>query len=302
MTIQDAELFSGVVPFVHVAEALSFRRAAEALGVSTAAVSKAVATLEARIGARLLRRTSRAVALTPEGAAFLTRCREAVASVRAGRAQLAGLRDQPRGEVRVTASLLLGAPLVRALPALLGRYPDLRVHLALTDRIAGLASEDVDVALRVGARASSGLRSRVLLRPRWVTVAAPALVARHGAPAQPADLAGLPCVRYAPPSGRPPPWWFADERGAARPFTPAARLTVDQGERLIDAAVAGVGVTQVLDFMAAAALGDGRLVELLTGRACPGPPVHAVTTPERTGAATVRAVIDFAASVFARPR
>src|SRR5690349_24720034 len=102
--IDTSELFSGVVPFVRVAEALSFRRAAEALGVSTAAVSEAVAALEERVGVKRLSRTSRAVALTPAGRALLERCREAVASVQAGRARLAGGRGQPGGRVRVSST------------------------------------------------------------------------------------------------------------------------------------------------------------------------------------------------------
>ncbi|MCL4225842.1 MAG: LysR family transcriptional regulator [Myxococcales bacterium] len=299
MTISPPDLFAGVVPFVHVAEALSFRRAAEQLGLSTAAVSKAVAALEERVGAKLLSRTSRAVALTPEGKAFLDRCREAVASVAAGRARLAGARDQPRGEVRITTSFILGPTLVRGLPALLGRHPELRVRLLFTDRVTGLLAEDVDVALRVGARAPSRLRSRVLLRPRWTTVATPGFVARHGAPASPAELSRLNCVRFVGPGGRPPPWWFAGADGRPAPLSPGGNLVVDQGERLLDAALAGVGVAQVLDFMVAAALRDGQLVELLPRHACAGPPIHAVATPERARAASVRAVIDYAAALFA---
>ncbi len=305
MTVEPTELFAGVVPFVHVAEALSFRRAAEALGVSTAAVSKAVAALEERVGVKLLSRTSRAVALTPEGRAFLDRCREAVASLQAGRAQLAGARGQPRGEVRISASPILATVVVDGLPVLAARYPELRVRLALTDRVAGLLTEEVDVALRVGAREASSLRSRVLLRPRWVTVAAPAVVGRLGAPATPEELARHNCLRFVGPGGRPVSWWFAAAPGgdaAPRPYTPEGNFLVDHGEALLAAAIAGLGVAQVLDFMAAPALRDGRLVEVLARHACAGPPIHAVTTPERGRAAAVRAVVDHVAARFAALR
>ena len=297
--MEATELFIGVVPFVHVAEALSFRRAAEALGVSTAAVSKAVASLEDRVGVKLLSRTSRAVALTPEGRAFLDRCREAVASVQAGRDQLAGARGQPRGEVRISSSFIVAGVLVDGLPVLAARYPELSVRLSLTDRVAGLLTDDIDVALRVGARTPSGLRSRVLLRPRWTTVASPGVIGRLGAPATPADLARHNCLCFVGPGGKRVPWWFAGDGGEPVAHTPDGNFLVDQGEMLLTAAIAGLGVAQVLDFMAAAALRDGRLVEVLSRHACAGPPIHAVTTPERGRAAAVRAVVDFAAARFA---
>lgn len=294
-----SDLFSGVLPFVHVAESLSFRRAAEQLGVSTAAVSKAVAALEERVGVKLLSRTSRAVALTPEGRAFLERCRAAVASVQAGRAQLAGRRGEPRGEVRVSSSFILAGELVAGLPLLTARYPELRVRLGVTDRVAGLLTDDIDVALRVGARVSSGLRSRVLRRPRWVTVAAPTLLARVAAPVTPDDLARHNCLRFVAPTGKPPPWWFAGRDGAPVAHDPGGNFVVDQGELLLTAAIAGLGVAQLLDFMAAPALRDGRLVEVLARHACEGPAIHAVSTPERARSPAVRAVVELAATRFA---
>lgn len=301
--IEPIEVFAGVVPFFHVAEQLSFRRAAEALGVSTAAVSKAVSNLEARLGVKLLARTSRAVALTPEGKLFHVRAREAVASVQAGHAQLARSRTQARGDVRVSLSFVLGPVVVAALPSLTARHPELVVHLALTDRVSGLLAEELDVALRIGARTPSTLISRVLYQPRWITVASPAFLARHGPPARPADLARLRCARFVDPRGRPAPWWFAEPADAApRPLDVAGNLLVDQGELLLAAALAGDAIAQVFDFMVADHVRDGRLVAVLDDFAAPGPPIHAVTTPERSRSANVRAVIDFAAATFARLR
>lgn len=303
--IEPIDLFSGVVPFFHVAEHLSFRRAAEQLGISTAAVSKAVTRLEERLGVKLLSRTSRAVALTPEGRLFHARARDAVASVRAGHDQLARSRAQPRGDVRVSASFILGPILVEALPALAARYPDLVVRLELADRVRGVLAEDLDVALRVGARTASTLISRVLHRPRWVTVASPAFLARHAPPARPADLARHNCLRFVDPRGRPVPWWFTEATDDAPGEAPAARevtgnLLLDQGDLLVAAACAGAGVAQLLDFMVDGHVRDGRLVEVLGGFAAPGPPIHAVTAPERSRGANVRAIIDFAAAAFGR--
>lgn len=297
--IDPNELFSGVVPFLHVAEALSFRRAAERLGVSTAAVSKAVARLEERLGVKLLSRSSRVVALTPEGKVFHARSREAVASLQAGHAELARSRAQPRGDVRVSSSFILGPIVIAGLPALAARYPALVVHLELGDRVSGLPAEDIDVALRVGARTSSTLISRLLWRPRWVTVASPGYLARHAPPARPAELSRHNCLRFVDPRARPVPWWFAEAPGAA----PSAHeitgnLRVDQGELLLAAAVGGAGVAQLLDFMVDGPLRDGRLVEVLAPFSCAGPPIHAVATPERSRSPNVRAIVELAVAAF----
>lgn len=290
-----SELLAGIVPFVRVAEALSFRKAAEQLGVSTAAVSKSISRLEERLGVKLLSRSSRAVVVTAEGRLFLARSKEAIASLEHGRAQLARSRSQPRGDLRVSASPILGPMLVAALPRLLATHPELTVHLELTDQLRGLISDDIDVAVRVGARTSSGLVSRILRRPRWVTVVAPAYLARHVRPLAPADLAGHACVRFVDPRGRPVPWWFSGS-----PFEVSGTLLVDQGNLLLDAARAGVGIVQVLDLMLGELVRDGQLLEILADHACDGPVIHGVTTSERHRTANVRAFMDFAIATFAR--
>jgi len=299
--IDPLELFAGIVPFFHVAEQRSFRRAAEQLGVSAAAVSKAVAHLVPRLGVKLLSRTSRAVALTPEGKIFHARSRDAIASLHAGHAQLTRARAEPRGTVHVSTSFVLGPILVAALPALSARYPDLVVNLELTDRVTGLLAEDIDVALRIGARTSSTLVSRVLHRPRWVTVASPDALARRAPPARPADLSRHDCIRFVDPRGRPVPWWFAaasDE--APSPHEVTGTLLVNQGDLLVAAVLAGSGIAQVLDFMVADLVRDGRLIEVLRDFASAAPPIHAVTAPERSRSPNVRAIIDCAAMAFGR--
>src|SRR6478609_6230594 len=159
-----ADLFSGVLPFVTAAEAQSFRVAARKLGLTPSAVSKAITRLEARLGLRLLNRTSRSVSLTEEGEAFLRGCREAVVSVRSAEA---------RGRPTISLPLLLGKLVV--LPALkqfCDRYPALAVHASLTDRVLSLADENVDAVVRVGKVSNSRLSARKLRDVRWVTVAA----------------------------------------------------------------------------------------------------------------------------------
>jgi DNA-binding transcriptional LysR family regulator len=295
------DLFAGVLPFVHTAEARSFRRAAERLGVTPAAVSKAVLALEARLGTKLLARTSRAVALTPEGAAFLARAREAVTSLQSARETVADARRQPRGEVTLTVSAVVARPLMRALPRLAARHPQLAFRVSVTDRLARLAEEGVDVAVRVGALADSGLVARPLRATRWVTVVAPAYLARHPAPAAPEDLEGHDCLRFLATNGRPRDFTFAGAGQAApRAVRVSGRLLVDQGEHLLEAALGGLGVCQVLDFMVVGHLAAGRLVELLPGHAAAGPPIQAVALPERARSANVRALFAFLVEAFAR--
>lgn len=288
------DLFAGILPFVEAARARSLRRAADKLGVSPAAVSKAIRRLEDDLGVQLLNRTTRRVNLSPEGALFLARCEEAIAQLRAGRQQLEMSRHDPAGELTVSASFILGPLLVARLPRFLGRYPKLELHLRLSDQYSELIDEGVDVALRVGELEDSALVSRRLLESRWVTVAAPAYLARAGTPAQPEALLAHNCLRFRSPRGQLVDWRFAGGRGLAV----AGNLTLDQGELLLQAAAQGAGVFQALDFMVGEYLRDGRLVEVLAEYACPGPPVQAVYLQGQRASPRVRALVDFLAEVL----
>ena len=295
------DLFAGVLPFFYTAEERSFRRAAERLGVTPAAVSKAVLRLEERLGVKLLARTSRTVAPTPEGAAFQERCREAIASLEAGREAVSEARRQPRGTVHLSLPFILGRIVVPALPRLAARYPNLRFRLSMTDRLVGLVDDQVDVAIRIGELADSRLVSRRLRGSRWVTVAAPSYLARVGRPAHPSDLARHDGLMFVAPNGRPRAWTFRDPRSGAATTVPVEpRLLLDHGDHLLAAAIAGLGVCQVLDFMITDPVADGRLVEVLGGHAAEGPPIHALAVPERRRAANVRAVMAFLSDAFAR--
>jgi DNA-binding transcriptional LysR family regulator len=298
--IRRMDLFAGVVPFIAVAEAQSFRKAAERLGVSTAAVSKAVARLEADLGVRLLERSSRRVALSPEGEALLGRAREAVALLRAGREAASHGAREPRGDVAVSVPFVLAARVGPALARLTAQHPALRVHLRFSDRIARLVDEQVDVAVRMGELADSSLVARLLLRPRWVTVAAPAYLGRRGAPRRPEELARHELLAFVMPGGQRRAWSFRAAPGAdeLRELAPAGAFDASYADALVHAAAAGVGVAQVLDFMAADALARGALLEVLAEWAAPGPPVYAVCLAGRQGAPRVRAALGALAEAF----
>jgi len=289
--------FSGVVPFVHVAEERSFRRAAARLGVTTAAVSKAISKLEEELGVALLARTSRSVAVTPEGAAYLVRCREALAAIRDAREQVARTRGVAQGPLRVTVSAIIARPLVRQLARFRQRNPHVTLHLSVTDRVVKLGEEEIDIAIRTGELDDSTLVARKLHTPRWVTIASPAYLARRGTPSAPAELTSHDTLRFVTPRGRPRSFTFTD--GAIETTGP---LFVDHGELLVEAALAGMGVAQVLDFMVDDALADGRLVEVLREHATAGPAIHAVTPSRRKSVPRVRAFLEFASELFAPRR
>lgn len=293
--------FAGIVPFVYTARERSFRRAAERLGITPAAVSKAILRLEEELGVQLFHRTTRKVSLSPEGEIFLARCQEAMAQVHAGRELIAMAQRGPVGELTVSLPFILGRVLVARLSRFLGRYPALKVHLRLSDRLSRLVEDGVDVAIRMGELDDSTLVARRVMRTRWATVAAPAYLAQHGTPARPRDLAAHNCIKFRSPRGVEVEWSFAGARDAADKVKTAGNLDVDQGELLLEAAASGLGICQALDFMVEDHVRAGKLVEILREHAAQGPAIHALCLPGQRSAPRVRAFIDFLADELAGP-
>ena len=287
-------MLAGIEHFVAVAEARSFRAGAARLGISPAAVSKAVARLEETLGVRLLERSTRSVVLTPEGEVYLAHCRQALDALQAGADHVSASREVAAGAVRLSASPVLARPLVQGLPRLRSRHPRVEVELSLTDRLARLVEEEVDVAVRLGPLEDSALVARRLRSPRWVTVASPALLARVGSPRRPAELSGLPCLGFVAPGGGVVGWTFAGEEPPPLSFP----VRLDLGEHLVTAAVAGLGLAQVFDFMAAEDLKQGRLAEVLAEYGAPGPPLHALWRPGRQQVPRVRVLLDWLVEVL----
>lgn len=294
------ELFAGVIPFVYTADERSFRRAAALLGVSPAAVSKAVAKLEEDLGVRLLLRSSRHVSLTSEGEVFLDRCREAIAGVRGARDVVSRSRRAPQGEVVMTLPFILAPLVAPALTEPAARYPRLTFRVQLSDRLSRMIDEGIDVAVRIGDLGDSSLVRRLLRRTRWVTVASPSYLARRPAPVSLDKLSEHNCLRFVAPNGKPRQWTFRSMNGEMELVHVEGSLLVDHGEFLVQAAVAGMGLCQVLDFMIENDLRNGRLIEILSGWATEGPPIHALCLPDRARSPNGRAVLDFLVDIFGR--
>lgn len=288
---------TGMVVFARVVEAQSFTAAAAQLGMSRSAVSKTIAALEDRLGARLLNRTTRRLALTEVGQAFYERSARIVAEAEEAERAVTRLQVAPRGTLRVNAPVSFGIlHLGPALALFMKRYPELRVDIRLNDGMVDLIEEGYDVAVRIAALPDSSLVARRLADNHMVVCAAPAYWERRGRPRQPSELARHACITYAHQRS-PNEWPFAgpDGRFAVRVEGP---LMSDNGDLALAAAVAGLGVVVLPCFLCGAALASGKLEPVLCDWMPPPSGIHAVYPHGRHLSAKVRAFIDFLVERF----
>jgi LysR family transcriptional regulator, regulator for bpeEF and oprC len=286
--------------YSRVARLGSFARAADQLEMSRAAVSEAVATLERHLGARLLTRTTRRVAVTAEGADFLERCQRILAEVEAAEEAVRGARARPQGSLRVDVPTAFGrALLLPALPQFMKRYPELRLDLRFNDRIVDLVAEQIDVAVRVGTVRQKSYVARRIATTRRVIVAAPAYLAAAGVPLKPDDLAAHRLLGLASgATGRPQPWQL---RGSRAPLTEFAAV-FNLAEAQLAAALAGAGLAQTLDLLAGELIARGRLETVLDAFVGDGPPISIVYPAAARGSARLRVFADFAEGQLLRWR
>ena len=241
--------------FVRVAERRSFGAAARASGIQTSSVSRRLAALEARLGVRLLDRDARHVRLTDAGARLLPRAQSVLAELREAESEASLSGVSPRGLLKVSAPSDLGSLLIAPLLGpLLARHRELRVDLSVTDRVVDLASEGVDVAIRVAHKPRGERVFRKIAEVRMVVCGAPSYLARRGVPRTPADLADhdLLALRGVPVDRQ---WGFAREAGV----TCHPRASFDSALAMLEAIRAGAGLGNVPMSLAAAALRDGTL-------------------------------------------
>lgn len=259
--------------FVRVVESGGFTRAASLMQLPRSSVSSAVKALEARVGARLLYRTTRRVSLTHEGQAFYERCVRLLADYEEAEALFRQDASQPRGRVRANVPGRMGRLLFApALPDFLARYPDIEVELGSTDRAVDLVQEGVDCAVRVGPLSDSSLIARRVGDLRLINCASPAYVRAHGAPQSVEDLGRHYAVNYASPStGRIEDWEYV-ERGEARFAPMRARVTVNSAEAYIACCLAGLGLIQIPAYDVRHHVEAAELLDLAPGlRAAPMP-------------------------------
>lgn len=272
----------GMTAFAETVRQGSFAAAARELGLSPSAVAKSVARLEADLGLRLLHRTTREVSLTSDGHGVYERCRGIVEAIDALRAQAEGVRGEPSGTLRINAPVTWGKTvLVPLLAVLAARHPKLALDVALTDRYVDLVGEGFDAVVRVGTLRDSSLVARTFGRQELIVVGSPRYLAANGRPASPAALAAHRCLVFRmPTSGRPRPWEFRVE-GRPLSLAPATRVTMNDGEALVLAAVEHLGLLQVPAYMAEDEIRTGKLVEVMKSCRPPSMPLSLVYPSSR---------------------
>ena len=278
-----------------VADGGSLSAAARALRRPLPTVSRGLSELESRLKARLFNRSTRRLTMTDAGAEYIAACRGILEDITAAERAAAGEFAAPQGELVISAPIVFGR--LHVLPVItqfLRAFPDIDIRLLLTDRMANLWEDQVDVAVRIGTLSDSRLVATRLGQTRRTVVASPEYLRAHGRPKVPADLSAFPCIAFEA-LGNTETWTFGE---GARPMSVAIRprLTVNTAEAAIDAALDHLGITRVLTYQVAQTLGDGRLEALLERFAPPAAPIHLVYGPQARVPLKLRAFLDFAAA------
>lgn len=284
---------------LRVAERGSFSAASRELGVPLATVSRKVNELEAHLGARLLVRTTRKVAPSDAGVAYLASARRILEDVEETERIASGEFNAPRGELTLTAPVLFGR--LHVLPIVtdfLAAYPEISVRLLLSDRNLRLIDDHVDMAARIGRLPDSTMIATNIGQMRTVVCASPELIDRYDMPIKPEDIAALPCVNFefpSPASG----WLFrTSETGQAVEVEISPRLSVSTAEAAIEAAVQGVGATRVLHYQCARQVYEGALQIVLEDFEVEPIPVHLIHAARGTLPSKMRVFLDFAVPVL----
>jgi LysR family transcriptional regulator for bpeEF and oprC len=289
--------------FVRVADLHSFTKAADALGLSRAAVSTHVADLEKHLGCQLFHRTTRRVGLTAGGAEYLERSRRILAELEAADEALRRTRLTPEGRLRVDVPVVFGrALLIPALPKFQARYPQLQLEVQFNDRVIDLIAEEVDLVVRVGAVREPHLITRRVLTTRLVTCAAPDYLREHGVPAQPEELRHHKLIGQLGPSGRRPHKWLFRRGAEQRQLTLPVSVAFNSVEAQVLAAIRGAGVMQAMDLVVAEALISGKLQAVLQEWSAPGAPISVVCSSALRESPKIRVFAEFASELLLQYR
>jgi DNA-binding transcriptional LysR family regulator len=279
--------------FAQTARRGSFAGAARDLGQAPSTLAKSVARLEAQLGVKLFHRTTRQVSLTPDGERLYRRCERVLAEVEDLQAEAAGTRAAPSGTIRIDAPITYGRRILMPLFAtLLQQHPQLQLDLRLQDAYADLVREGLDLAIRIGALQDSRLVARRFDWQHLVCVASPAYLAARGTPRRIDELSGHDIIVFRmPSSGRVRPWQLREGRRVVE-LHPTHRVQVNDGDGMVAAARAGLGLTQIPDYMAADELAGGQLVQVLADKQPPPMPISAVLPSSRLVPPRVRLLLD----------
>src|SRR5690349_20343411 len=285
--------FEALAIFAKVVELRSFAAASGELTLSKATVSKAVSRLEERLGARLFNRTSRRLALTDAGQKLAERAARLLADGEAAESEALAQSMTPRGLVRLAVPMTFGVKTVAPLlPEFLTQYPEVSIDLHLSDATVDLIGEGFDAGLRIASLPDSSLIARRLCAMPRYTVASPAYLERYGRPTHPMHLAQHKCLGYAYLS-TPGVWHYSNAAGEQASVRPGGPLRVNNGEALMPALLAGLGIADLPEFIVGDAIRSGEVEVILKGWKQAEGAVHLVTPSGGPRPARVEALADF---------
>lgn len=279
--------------FIRVVDKGSFAAAAAETGLTPSGMSRTVSRLEDRLGVKLLQRTTRRLALTPEGETLLQRGRDILAAMVAAEEEITAGRARPRGLVKVNVGTAFAKHrLAPVLPLFRDAYPEIQLELVINDRRVDVIAEMADVAVRTGPPGDLSLIARKIGDMRRVICASPGYIARHGRPERPEDLLGHNCLLLSG-FARLAEWPMRID-GREVLMQVRGNITCDSADLLLDMALAGVGIVRFGSFLAEEALREGTLVPLLEEWHVTDPqPITALMPPGRQHIPRVRAFVDF---------
>ncbi|TPK32334.1 LysR family transcriptional regulator [Mesorhizobium sp. B2-5-3] len=285
--------FDGIAEFVAVVRLGSFTAVAAEMGMAKSAIGRAVSRLEARLGSKLLHRTTRRLTLTPAGEAWLEHCVAALDELERGESALALARDTPGGEVRIDLPTAFGR--LHVMPVLLGvakRYPALNLNVSFTDRRVDLIGENIDLAVRIGnLEDSNDLVARQIGVQQTVIVGAPGYLAQRGVPRSWSDLAGHDCI-VGRRQGNRIAWLMKQPDGSTARQTVPVKHELQDFETVLMAAKAGHGLTQLPSWMVEGDLQEGTLQIVLDGLSGGELPISVLWPQTKALPAKIRVTID----------
>jgi LysR family transcriptional regulator for bpeEF and oprC len=287
--------------FARVVEVGSFTRAADALDMPKATLTKLIQGLESHLRTQLLHRTTRRVNVTPDGAAYYERAMRLLADLDELDGGMTQSQTSPSGRLRVDVSAAVARLcIVPALHSFQKRYPDIRIDLGVTDRAVDMIAENVDCVIRAGPLKDQALIARRIAMLEFATCASPAYIERHGEPAHPTDLETTHFVvgYFSTRTHRPYPFSFG-LRGERYEFPGRSLIAVNDGNAYVAAGLAGLGVVQAPRFMMRHELASGALRPVLTEWAADPLPLYVVYPPNTHLSNRLRVFVDWAADLFA---
>ena len=297
----DGKMLANLGVLAAVVESGNFARAADALGLTASGVSRAISRMEARLGIRLLHRTTRSITLTDEGERFYAEVRPLLVGIEEAASHVGSAAGTVRGRLRINADPLFSREvLAPKLPVFLARHRELEIELITRDELGDMIGEGVDVSVRFGFPPSSSLVARLLLETRIITVASPAYLKKRGLPTAPADIAGHTCIQFRDSQTRRPFDWEFRKGRKVVPVTTRGPLLVTDAGTLISACVGGAGLAQMMSLgVVQDLIARKKLVQVLPDWADERFPLYAFYPSRHHPAGKVRAFIDFCLEILA---